>query len=401
MRTTKYIRLLAILCLASSPLAFPTNSYAISDEERQNIQDARERAVRENEKNKNKVKWEIHKSITKIFETKFPKEYKYKIFPLQFNNDTVAFSVEIASSLDGQNKKKREKSILIKALQTFGSELTYEDVDDILKKEAEKYKHAAKAIGGKLLTDQDIEHKGFKGKKFYISYRAGEEKYGLRILIYMTNYSKIEQVLSGPAHTMHSYRSDDFFNSIKLIDGITKKENPLGVGWISYPSKSNIFTAVLPPKNSDYTPRLPIFSPTKNGELMTFEIKDPVIDKKVAYNINSYVDKKKFSQNKVRSIIFSEHISKFVENAGSDNLITKDSVVDGVTTMKTKLIISPTEEYPDVTTVFFEARYKGNMLVIQELLCSKNHADSGFHQTLFSLMKFHPEKYITIEKEQN
>ncbi len=391
-----YIYILAFLCL-SMVIFHPAISYAQSGDEKKN---AREQAANEKKKKAEEIHWEIHKSITNIFETKFPQKYKYKIFPFQFNNNTVAFTLEIAASLDKDTAGKKEKSILVKAMQTFGEELSYREVENILTRETQKYKQAAKAMGGKLLTNENIKHDGFLGKKFYISYKSKGITYGLRIIVYITNYSKIEQVLSGPANSMFSYRAGDFFDSMKLYDGITKKENPLGVAWVEYPSKNNIFTAVLPPKNSDYTPTLPEFSATPKRGKMTFQIYDPVRMENVKYNIYSYKNNKKFSKKQIQSILFSGHISKFVKNAGADNLKTENKIIDGVTTMRTKLIITPTKEFPDVTTVFFEAKFKDNILVVQEFLSGNAHANSKLNRTLFSLMKFHPEKYKAVETEK-
>ncbi len=393
MRKNNYIRFWAFLCFAIFGIN-PAISYAQNNKEKIG---SREKAVYEKEKKEKKIKWEIHKSITNIFETKFPKKYKYKIFPFQFNDDTVAFTLEITSSLDEVGSKKKEKSILVKAMQTFGDELTYMDVKNALERESNKYKQAAKIMGGKLLVNEYIKHEGFLGKKFYISYTDNGKKYGLRVVVYITNYSKVEQVLSGPKSIIYSYRSDDFFDSIKLYDGITKKKNPLSVGWVDYTSKNNIFTAVLPPKNSDYTPILPKFTATPKRETMGFKIIDPVIRESVKYNIYSYKNSEILSSKQIKSILSSAHISKFVKNASPSNLKTENTVFDGVTTMRTRLIITPTEDYPNVTTIFFEVRYKGDTLVVQELLTGKAHANSGLNKTLFSLMKFHPEKYKAVE----
>ncbi len=383
----KYFIIISFLCLVTLVIA-PNTSLA---------QNSKEEAASQKEKDENKVKWEMHKSITKIFDAKFPQKYKYKIFPFQYNNNTVAFTSEITSSLDDYDVKNKEKSILIKSLQTFGGELTYWDVKNALDREAAKYKQAAEAMDGKLLINEDVKHNGFLGKIFYIAYKSKGKKYGLRVAVYMTNYSRVEQVLVGPRSTMYSYRADDFFDSIILYDGITRKENPIGVGWVEYPSENNIFTAVLPPKNSDYTPELPKFTTTPKRGIMSFRIKDPVIEKSAYYNIYTYKSDRKFSIKQINKILFSGHIAKFVENAGANNLKTDNTILDGVTTMKTKLIITPTKSFPDITTVFFEVKFKGNILMIQEVLLSNAHANSKLNKTLFSLVKFHPEKYKAVE----
>ncbi|PCI55995.1 MAG: hypothetical protein COB36_04155 [Alphaproteobacteria bacterium] len=344
----------------------------------------------------NKIEWRLHKSITGVFDTKFPRKYKYKVFPFQFNKDTFASSAEIISALDGNVESKREKSMLVKVTQTFGSELTYREMKNTLERAARRYILSAKSIGGAVLTNKDFKHKGFFGKDIYISYKINDIKYGLRIRLYMTNFSKIEQVLSGPSHTMYSYRSDDFFETMTLYDGITtKKDVPMGYGWVEHTSKHNVFTVKLPPKNKDYTPFPPKFSTKDSTEAMRFIIVDPVTEERVKYNVYSYRNKNDYSYGSVKALIFTKHVSKFVHNVSADSLNIKSTSIDGFEVLKTKLVITPTDRYPGISTIVIEARYKDDIAVVQEFLNGKKHAKSGLDKTLFSLLKFHPDKYKT------
>lgn len=345
-------------------------------------------------KDAEKIQWRLHKSITGVFETKFPQKYKYKIFPFQFNENTFASSAEIISALDGNVESTREKSLLIKVTQTFGSELTYKEMKAVLERSARRYVLSAKSIGGAVLTNKDIQYKGFFGKDIYISYKIKDEKYGLRIRLYMTNFSKVEQVLSGPSHTMYSYRSDDFFDTIVLYDGITTKPDiPMGYGWIDHTSKHNVFTVKLPPQNKDYTPFPPKFTTEKQSESMRLIIVDPVTEVRVKYNVYSYKSDRKYSYSSVKALIFSKHVTQFVRNVSSDSLNMKSMTIDGMDAMRTKLVITPTDKHPGITTIVIEAQYKDNILVIQEFLSGKKHTQSNMDKTFFSLLKFHPEKY--------
>ncbi|PCI99282.1 MAG: hypothetical protein COB14_06675 [Alphaproteobacteria bacterium] len=402
MKIIKQLRLLGLLSVLCLSL-IPTHSFA--EEPRKNTggntnknqkSDANRTQMPEDLKKKQKLEWLLHKSITKTFEAKFPQKYKYKIFPFQFNKDKFASSAEIVSSLDGDTESKREKSVLIKVTQTFGSELTYREMKKILERTANRYVLSAKSINGVVLTNKDIKHNGFFGKDIYISYKTKNEKYGLRIHLYMTNFSKVEQVLSGPSHTMYSYRSDDFFDTIILYDGImTKKDIPLGYGWIDYTSKQNIFTVTLPPKNKDYTPIPPKFTTKGKTEAMTFMVFDPVTEQNLRYNVYSYRSDKKYSYSDVKTLVFARHVSKFVQNVSSESLNVKNMTINDADAMKTKLVITPSERYPNISTIYLEAQYKGNTLIVQELLSSAKHAKSELDKTFFSMLKFHPEKYGT------
>ncbi len=359
--------------------------------------EARRKEVKVNE---DAIKWEMHKSITNVFDVKFSQEYKYKIFPFQFNNDTVAYAEEIYASLYDGTPKTKDKSIMVKVSQTFGSPLTYKDAKAVLDNSVKRYLVSSKDLKTKVLTNKDTEYEGFMGKDIYLSYMNKGKKFGLRIKIYVTNYAKIEQVLSGPAGSMYSYVSDDFFDSISLYDGIFKKVNPIGVGWVEYPSKNNIFTAVLPPMNSSYTPNLPKFKATPQSESMNFSIHDPVLERSVKYNVYSYKGVSNFSYEKVKSMLFASHVSKFVKNADLDSLKTENKTHDKYKSMKTKLVITPTKKHPNINTIYLEAQYRGDTLIVQEFLCGTKHANSGLNNTLFSQLKFHPQKYKYIKENK-
>ena len=347
-------------------------------------------AEKEEEK---RTDWEIHRSVTGIFDTKFPKNYKYNIFPFQFNEDTIAFSGEIVSLPDPEKPKSKQRSVLVKTVQTFGGELTYALAQEILERESVKYVESAKALQGTIMANEYIKHKGFLGKRLYITYQDGDQKQGLRIRIYVTNYAKVEQVLSAPADLLYAYRSDDFFNAFKMFDGITKKENPIGAGWVEHTSPNAVFTAMLPPQNRSYTPNLPKFSATPEKEVMRFNITDPVLDQDVLYRVYSYRINKDFTYEAVKSSLFANHLSKFVKKFSLDSLKTKNTVFEDTNIMQTKVVITPPPSHPYLNTIFLQAHYKGNTLVVQELLTSPRHARSDIQKTLFSQMKFHPEQY--------
>ncbi len=355
-----------------------------------------------------KGKWKNFESVTGIFTTKFPVQYKYKVYPFQFNEHSVAFSTEIVSSLDGHLQTgSNEKSILIKAQQTFGPELTIQETHKILKQEARKYRLAARSMSGEILSDEDFVHEGgFLGKKFYISYKSKEgETYGLRIQVIMTNYAKVEQVLSGPANSIYSFRSNDFLESIKLNDGRFIEKDPKnaiarGTGWLPYTSRNKLFTVKLPPLNRDYAPNPPTFSSSKTRDTMEFEIVDPVRSKSVFYNVSAYKLDKAVNITRAKNFIISKHVSNFVANANPNNLLLDHYKNGNVSTVKTKLVITPTKRYPLISNIYIEARYINNFLVVQEFLTTRTHSKTEMQNTFFSLLDFHPQKYKPMKTMQ-
>ena len=346
------------------------------------------------------VQWERHESISGIFETKFPKKHRYNIYPFRFNENGIAFSVEILSALDSRPPTKN-RNIFVRAVQTFGDELRRRTMKKILEREAEKYVQSIKLMGGKILANEDVKHNGFKGKRIYITYKENGEKFAMRIRIFMTNRSKVEQVLTGPAESVYSYRSDDFFNSLKLFDGITTFDSKVAFaeGWNTYTSPNNIFSTKLPAQNKDYTPKPPSTKSTGKTERMFFEIIDPVLNESVLYNVYTYKLRKTATYESAKNILFVSHVKRFVQNASINSLKTDNTIEDAVHVMATKLIISPPKKHPHITNVLFEVRYKDDTVIIQEVLSSAGHERSGITKLMIEQLDFHPHKYSSQRKK--
>lgn len=343
-----------------------------------------------------KEEWERHVSLSGIFDTKFPQKYKYKLYPFRFNNENIAFSTEILSSLDG-NIENKNKTIFIKAVQTFGDYISLKQAKKILEQEADKFVKSAEEMGGSVLVNEEIQHNEFPGRRIYFTYTDNEEKLGMRIRIYMTNYAKIEQILTAPASAMYSYRSDDFFESIKLYDGITKLEEPekFAAGWTDYTSNNKSFTVKLPPVNSDYTPSPPQFTASPAKESMHFKFVDPVVGETVFYNIYSYKLNKQISYDLAKRILFTQHVKKYVENASIESLETKSSINNHIYDMSSRLIISPPKDRPYLSSLLLKMQYAGDSAIVQEIISSSNHVSTGLPDLLLKeTLTYHPEKYV-------
>lgn len=348
------------------------------------------------EKQNKKEEWEHHLSLSGIFAAKFPQKYKYKLYPFRYNKEKIAFSTEIVSSLDG-NTENKDKNILIKAVQTFGDYISIKQAKKILEQEADRYVKSAKKMGGAVLVNEEVEHNKFPGRRIYITYSDNEEKFGIRIRIYMTEYAKVEQVLTAPANVMYSYRADDFFDSLKLFDGITKLDEPVefAKGWTEYTSNNKAFTVKLPPTNSDYTPSPPEFSVSPTKEIMHFKIIDPVVGETVFYSVYSYKLKSKISYDMAKRILFTQHVKKYVENASIESLETKSSINNHIYDMSARLIIAPPKNRPYLSSLLLKMRYAGDSAVVQEIVSSANHASTGLPDLLLSeTLTYQPENYV-------
>lgn len=348
-----------------------------------------------------KLDWALHKSATGTFEVKFAREYQYRVFPLQINEDTLVFSSEISADLKSSNPDIYNSKIIVKAVQTFGQFFVEEGIKEVFEKTLQEYELTAKAIGGKVTQDLEIKHRGFPGKEIVISYQQNGEPYGMRIRIYLTDYSKVEQVLTGPAHVLYTYRAQDYFDSMTPRDGITRvKGLEPAYGWKTYTSPNKVYSIKLPPKNKDYTPREPEFSFRGASDFMTYYVTDPIHKQNINLNIRSYAARGSLSIENIKKLILANHVSKYVKNAAKNALKLERFTKDGVVYMKAKVGVNAPPNMPYANTLSIHAMFKGSHAIVAEYLSTTNHAQTEFDEMLFSQIDFHPENFFPAQQKK-
>lgn len=350
------------------------------------------------DQDQDQIKWQLHESKSGSFTAKFPEEYKYKIFPFQFNGDKIAFATEILAPLNG-GKIGQNNTVSIKSTHTFGGSISQTRAKNILKRESNKYLSIAKTLNAHVLTNEPIKHKGFLGQKIHMTFDSEGEKHGIRLHIFLTNHAIIEMIVTAPKESLYSYRIDDFFDSITPLDGIVSQENPIGTGWIPLTSKNNTFTAKIPPKNREYTAKPAFFQATPRIERMKYEVTDPVLKYRSFFNVTTYKLGRKVTKKNVHSILFQKHVSVYAANASKDSLNLEESIVDGVKTLRSRLILVPPKALPYLNTMSIEAQFVGDFVIVKEFLSGPQHARSGLAATFFSQVDFHPKKYKVAKKE--
>ncbi len=359
------------------------------------------------EDEKDAVQWENHESITNAYIAKFPKEYKYNVFPFQFNKTDVAYSSEIYADLDKYDKNKTGKSVFIHSYHTFGEEMSGKRAQETLDRYIPKYKGMAKALKGALIKNENKNHNGYLAKEFYITYQEESskgnsftDKTAIRVHLYATNYAIIEQVVTGSASDMFAYRFDNFFQSIKLLDGIGKSEEPIGIGWVSYTSPNSVFTIKTPPINKDYTPFKPSAKATRNRERLGYKIIDPVVGETLHYYVTSYKLSSRPKESDIKSLLVKNHISKFVDNMKGSGIEAKVKRSKDVTRYDTSIVVSPRRSLPYITKLIYSVEVKGKFVLVKEFFTGIYHYNSDIEKTFFTLTEFHPEQYKHTPKKK-
>ena len=94
-----------------------------------------------------------------------------------------------------------------------------------------------------------------------------------------------------------------------------------------------------------------------------------------------------------KRILFSQHVKKYVRTASIDGFKTDGIAGKQTNIINARLIISPPKSKPYLTTLLLNGQYKDNIVVVQEILSSTNHAKSKLPLLLQNSLKFHPEQY--------
>lgn len=345
-----------------------------------------------------KVTWEFHKSLTGAFDVRFPSKYKMKSIPLRIDAKTVLFRTEIVANVgEGPDGKANQKVFLVKVDQSLASHLRKKEISKLLEVDAYKYKKSAQNSGGTIITNEGFVVDGFAGRDIYLTYGDGDEKQGIRVKIMYTDVSRIEMVLTGPASSMYAYKSNDFFDSLKLYDGPGKVDGTPGENWQDFESPLGLFTLRLPPPDNSFVAGPPKFAHDgKKRERGRFAFVDPILKYKTFFNFYGYrITDDKMNFDKVKTFLLSEHVAQYADKIRLEDLkIDTETVADGSYGKVTTLVrMRPLERYPYINTILLQALFNDNGIVVLEFMGANTHVETPLGKTVFSLVKFHPEKY--------
>ncbi len=340
--------------------------------------------------------WEYHRSVTESFEARFPRKYKMRSFPLRVDNETILFQNEIVAVIDNDgDNPKNAKTYVITVDQTLGGTLSSKKVKALLKRDAMKYKKAASASGGKLVSVLDIDDSGFIGKEIYITYGEEDDEYrqGLRVRIWYTDVTRVEMIVSGPAKALYGFTAKSFFESLQLYDGNAKIDGKVGENWVSYPSDFGMYTIRAPEKGHEYVYAAPQFIKVNDGlERGRMIFVDPVLGYKAIYDFYGYKIRDDMDYESVTTLIYSEHVSKYAKTMRREDLKVDRDRTDKYGILTTRLVMRPLEKTPYIRAGVIQALFNDNGVLVLEFLGTPEVAESNLPKALFSQVLFHPEK---------
>lgn len=354
------------------------------------------------------VSWELFTSESSVFSVRFPESYKYKSYVINVGDTALSYAEEILGEVPSDiDVDDGDKVYFVKMNQTLGSTIPLYEAKKLLDDEVAYYKDFAKQNNGLLVSNEDVKIRGFLGKDFFVTYPDPDQsintektKKAMRVRVLMTNTAKIQMIITGNNSGMYSYKANNFFDSIRLSDGFGQKPKDYTDKRKVFDGPNNIFSIVIPPRNIEYRPDRPRYKVSKQISSAHVVFNDPVLHQKVFYNVYAYKIGREVTDKIVSKLIFSRHVSRFVDGAMEDNLKVSIEDKDDYRVMSTQLVIEPKPELPYLNCIYIYAIYKGDTLVIQEVAGSQGSAFGGFANTLVTSLKFHPEKYKEATRDE-
>lgn len=390
--------LLLLVVLLNFLLLMPYSAMAQSeeDEEKTSIEvdaaflkkledDKKERALRD----KTDI-WEQHQSITKAYIGRFPKNYKYKIFPIVINDEDILLSEEITAT----DVTKTSYTITIE--QSFGPPLSIAKTKELLDFESKQYANIANNLNGTLVSLEDVNINSFLGRQFFITYKEEGKKIGIRAQVIYTNVSKITQIATGVANTLYSFKNNSYFSKIKFSDNYLKKD--FLDDTIKIPddyvisSANNLVKVKLINKNPTYTPDNPVVKVNKNIDVISGTIFDPVRKTPYFYNIYTYALPNSATLADARKIVFTKHLLNLLPNTSFDLIeFTEDQ--NNNTSLFTKILFPPNDLFPYNNAALYNVQFKKNYLMICEVIGPNSGLETPFFLNFYKRVEFNPENF--------
>lgn len=338
--------------------------------------------------------WEYHRSKSGAFESRFPRKFKQKIRALRQNPESVIYNNEYIAQMGNDPNPNKNMLYVIKVEQTMGLTIPHWKIRKMLKAESERLVSGMEKGGAVLRSLTDIDESGMLGQEFFFTYNNNGDNVGMRIKIMHSDVSKIEQVLTGPPESMYSYRSNDFFDSLKLYDGFSDEKGTPGEGWEKNTSPRKIFTVTTPPDEKSFNLGAFEFveSPGREEGKMIFV--DPVLHYETYYDVYGYKMDKMYTTGRIKAFLYNNHIAKYgvtyksVDALKFDIKRYTDSTVVSVILKVQGL---PSRSYANM--VYIHGTFKGPYAMIQEVSGNNSIVSAPLFSTLISLAELHPEKY--------
>lgn len=332
--------------------------------------------------------WVLFTSQSDLFRIRLPQGATEKITPFRVSLERLLQQVEVSSVVTGHNTQKHY-TVLVD--QTLGPAISNGDKNLLIKREFARYEAQYRSRGGRIHSQKMLSNNGAYAGEIHLSYDDPDlgKPQAVRALITVTDSAKFQQIVTGPQDAMFSFKTKDFFSSLK-IRPIKKNKETSDQDWGVLESPFKLFKIQIHP------PTLPFFSgppDVQHGdktEMIAQVFTDPVWNYNIYYKIYGYRFGQDLSLQNVQQVMVKNHIKKHGRDAR--DLTFTQSFAGGVPSLETTYRIRSPEGYGYINQVRLRALFLDNAIVVQEAMSVHFLVQSDFMRNTFDLIDFSPKK---------
>lgn len=335
------------------------------------------------------AEWVQYKDENGIFHSLIPENYKINSRVIRLTDNTVAVSSDLTSLVDERTFRDSVSQFAVKYTQTLADTIAKEDIQSLLERDLDRYIGYYKSKGGEILA-QEVKHYGGRpGAELVMAYKndAGSLE-SIRARILYSDSTKLEQMIVGHPDALNTYRTNDFFTSLSMKDGRTNLSGKFQDEWETTTSPFNLFTVTAPRRTVPFVPESPKISSNDRIERFSMQLFDPVYENLIFYNVYGYRFNTLMNKDTVQRVLLDKHLKKFRVDIRTVGFTpTSNNNFPG---MSGKFHFAPPSKYPYMNTIFLNASYYGNFMIVQEMVGNNSHIESNIAKMLRSFITFTP-----------
>jgi hypothetical protein len=334
--------------------------------------------------------WVKYVSDTGIFETVVPDRAKTKITKLRIDPDKPAYSEETVATLDQRPYKNAMKNYIIRFDQTLGPPMNDEEREKLMEQEVNSYVEYYTAKGGTIEDKTTSRTSATVRTVVSMTYKDEDMgQQGLKLRMEFSEFTRLQQVMTGPKHVMDTQQNKNFFNYFKMNGGLAYAPGKYEDEWDKHTSPLKIFSVLLPPVAEPYVQREPVTKHSDDAEKMSFVFTDPVRAQKIFYDIYGFRTEENLNYADAEELLLKRIVSQHLKRL--DNVSLRRTTAGNLPGIEIDYKVPPHKKFPFVEVVKLRCLFIKNYMVVQQVIASDLMMNSNFVQNFLQQIEFHPK----------
>lgn len=337
---------------------------------------------------------EPYASPSGIFQVLFPDPPASKITTFRISEKALAGTEETNAFKTQKPFRNQSKNAIVKFKQTLGPALNRGEIASFLDREIELYRTLYTVPGARIDSVKKTSHAGFPAAEIRASYSVPglDGPQSMAAYVLFTDSTQIEQIVMGPESIMDTYKTKEFFESLRVEDGLQKKPGRFELEWKTLITPSGLFSVILPPKTEPFVPYDPLTQYDSGKEIIGSVFYDPLWNQQIFYNAYGYVTNDILTFHGAQEWVIENHLPRY--NHGGQLPRFTRTEIEGAPALTSEFPVTPPKKYPYANYVRLRIRFAKNTLLLEEIFGARRLAESAFLNNVIGLTKFHPADSI-------